>query len=773
MENSHLSSARGEPIEFVTDKASITGNSTGAKAGAWARIAATLAKPVSGESLAFLRIALGLIMLLEAISFFLPSDSSGGRSHLEVYYAGKDVTFNFPYESFSWLPLLPAPWIQGLCILMGIAACAMALGYRYRIASVITFLSWGYLYAVECTRTYWMSYFYLELLALFLMMFMPAAARFSLDARRIGAKGGGVSAIPFWPLVIFRAQLMVTYFYAGFAKLNPDWLFEGVPVRIFLDKPWVIARLKAVLPSFLGTAEQWVHSPVLIHFLGWAGAGFDLVIGFLLIVRRTRPMGMLMILIFHGFNHFILFTDIGWFPLLGATTATIFLEPDWPSRLMKWLSNPHIPAFDRKWFFGGAVAIPVVGAALGWRAVPTPSDPRALPVNLKRITVPFVVAWIAFQTLFPLRHYLIPGDVRFTFEGLSWSWRLKTEVYRCQLGVISLSDPSFQRKGADGGTQFNWDQWPEEKVLYGQVTPSAVDWTKLPELFVVFEPRTGDRILYNPQSASLTDHSEAAANARIAELWTTLYGRKPDLAAATAPLARILEGYERAMRRRGKQFNSAAEVLASFNSVREDNGELANRMPVLRRIDPFAWSARPPKHELFFLIEDRQLLRDPAAMIPRIDPSKWRNPPSVALALTGSSTNASPLLVIHSELGMDEGDILPRFYAAKSFDFPERGVEVRWNVPRDVGISKGMHLSMQPFLLRRYSHRVADAWQEAHGKRPAVHARTSVSLNAHPGQPIVDPEADLASVKASWFTHNPWILDFKEGLTDAKPTPLR
>lgn len=771
MENSYLSSTRDRSDLFVTDEALNSGNPKGMENGLWSRIGTVLSKPVSGESLAFLRIALGLIMVLEAISFFLPSDSSGGRSHLEVYYAGKDVTFNFPYESFSWLPLLPGPWIQGIVILMGVAGFAMALGYRYRIASVLTFLTWGYLYAVECTRTYWMSYFYLELLSLFLMMFMPAASRLSLDARR-GAAGGGM-AIPFWPLVVFRAQLIVTYFYAGYAKLTPDWLFEGVPVRIFLDKPWVIARLKAVLPSFLGTPEQWVHSPALIYFLSWAGAGFDLVIGFLLIARRTRPMGMLMMVMFHSFNHFILFTDIGWFPLLGVTTATIFLEPDWPTRFMRWLSKPHIPAFDRKWFFGGVVTIPLVGAALGWRAKPTPADPRALPIRLARFTVPFVVVWITFQALFPLRHYLIPGDVRFTFEGLSWSWRLKTEVYRCQLGVISLSSPSFLKRNPDGSSQFNWDQWPEEKTLFGQVTPSALDWSKLPELFVIFEPRTGDRILYNPLSSTVSDHSEAAATARIAELWTSLYGRKPELAAPTAPLARILEGYERAMRRRGKQFNSAAEVLSSFNSVREDNGELANRMPVLRRIDPFAWSSRPPKHELFFLVEDRQLLKDPAAPIPRIDASKWKNPPSVAMALTGAPTNASPMLVLHSELGMDEGEYLPRFYVAKSYDFPDRGIEVRWNVPRDVSISKGMHLSMQPFLLRRYSHRVADAWQEAHGQRPAVHARTSVSLNLHPGQPIVDPEADLASVRASWLTHNPWILDFNQDLKDTKPTLLR
>ncbi len=84
---------------------------------------------------------------------------------------------------------------------------------------------------------------------------------------------------------------------------------------------------------------------------------------------------------------------------------------------------------------------------------------------------------------------------------------------------------------------------------------------------------------------------------------------------------------------------------------------------------------------------------------------------------------------------------------------------------KDAGVSKAMHISMQPFLLRRYAHRVADAWEKAHGNRPAVHVRTSVSLNLHEPQPVVDPQADLASVETVWFGHNPWIRDFKPSLS--------
>jgi hypothetical protein len=90
-------------------------------------------------------------------------------------------------------------------------------------------------------------------------------------------------------------------------------------------------------------------------------------------------------------------------------------------------------------------------------------------------------------------------------------------------------------------------------------------------------------------------------------------------------------------------------------------------------------------------------------------------------------------------------------------------VEFRWNLFRDVGPSKGMHISTQPFLLRRYALRVADAWTQEQNRRPEVRARTQLSLNRRPFNPVVDPTADLASVPVRWFGHNPWILDLQPG----------
>ena len=713
------------------------------------------ARAVSAESLAFFRMAVGLVMLLEAISLFLPSESSGGRSHLDVYYAGREVTFHLPYAGFEWLPLLPTPWIQGVGVLLGLGAIGMGLGFRYRASTVLTFLAWGYLYAVESTRTYWMSYYYLELLVLFLMPFMPAAARFSLDASKTVRTG--TVLIPFWPIWLLRAQLVITYFYAGVAKLNTDWMVDAYPIRIFLEKPWVTERLKFLLPyDWAGMIERWVHSSALALGLSWIGAVFDLSIGLLLLVRRTRFLGIVLMGIFHGINHFILFNDIVWFPLLGLTTALIFLEPDWPSRVFRWLCNPRIPTPDWPWLWGGLVAVPGVGAALGWKGQSSaPVGKWAKPFTLSAWTVGGLVVWTVFQGLFPIRHALIPGDVRVTFEGLEWSWRLKAEVYQSTPVEISLRDPVIQpsTSGTEAGS-IDWKAWGGDPVIYHLLESGKCDWATLPEVVVVLDPWTGDRILYNTLSASVTNRSESAAKVRISQLWKQRYGRLPDSVNRSVPLARILEGYERSMRARGYTFRNPQETLDALNTLNGRFGD-GKLIPVLRRMDPFAITATHPSPGAFLVIEDRQLMRPGSSLLPRIDPVLWRE--------DGTSGTAGLMRVFHESLGMGERDLLPRWYVTEPMEADGTRVEFRWNLFRDVGPSKGMHISTQPFLLRRYAQRVADAWASDQGRRPEVRARTQLSLNRRPFNPVVDPTADLASEPVRWFGHNPWVLDLQRG----------
>ncbi len=292
-------------------------------------IRAKLESGVAGHSLGAIRVFFGLIMVLEAVSLFQPSESTAGQIMLDTYYAGGDAGAYFPYPGFSWLPMLPKSVMSGLVVGMGVAGILMAIGWCYRFAAVCVFLIWGYLFAVESTRTYWMSYYYLELLLAFLLIWMPAA-QIRNPFQRSGNEAPEL--IPFWPIALLRAQLVITYFYAGVAKVNPDWLLDAQPMKYFLAQDHV------TLP--FASATAFIKSDAFAYVLSYSGALFDLSIGFLLLWRRTRVMGLIALGIFHGTNHWLLFEDILWFPLLGVATATIFLDPDWPLQVRRWFRKP-------------------------------------------------------------------------------------------------------------------------------------------------------------------------------------------------------------------------------------------------------------------------------------------------------------------------------------------------------------------------------------------------------------------------------------------------
>ena len=165
-------------------------------------------------------------------------------------------------------------------------------------------------------------------------------------------------------------------------------------------------------------------------------------------------------------------TDIEWFPLVGATTVLIFLDPDWPERCLKWVRNPARPA----------------PAPAG----PTWPTPRWILVLCS--------AWLGWQAIMPLRHWLIPGDARITFEGLSFSWRLKAELYQSIHATIVVQDPAVLAT-LNGSTRIDWQQWPDEKVLRREVIPGQIPWVDLAPIVAVADPEFGERILFNPVSA--------------------------------------------------------------------------------------------------------------------------------------------------------------------------------------------------------------------------------------------------------------------------------
>jgi len=163
----------------------------------------------------------------------------------------------------------------------------------------------------------------------------------------------------------------------------------------------------------------------------------------------------------------------------------------------------------------------------------------------------------------------------------------------------------------------------------------------------------------------------------------------------------------------------------------------------------------------FLLIEDVSLVPQPDTEQKQVSRTGWRGGQATIEESDGGDIHIGgpPLIIYARKFNLNTRSLVPQY---SIFDSAFRAGElpyVDWNYSNAVGTSKSMHISTQPFLLRRYARCVAELWESKYGRRPMVHALTQLSLNGRPLQATVDPEVDLASVPIRWFGHNPWILD--------------
>ena len=774
-----------------------------------------LAQSVNGTSLAVFRIAVGVVMALEGYALLVPHDAAiTYGTPLEHYFAGQDIHFHFPYGLFEWLPVLPPTGMYALAGLLIVAGVTMAIGFCYRLSAGIVFGIWAYLFVIESTRSYWQSHYYLELLVTFLLVWMPAANRWSVDSllRRQGLhKVGGTAAsssmaVPFWSIFLLRGQLVIAYFYAGVAKLNADWLLDAAPVRWFIAEPNVLKPYEPYLTEqHFDALVSLVTLPALSYLLCYTGAVFDLAIGFLMLWPRGRLLGMVLMLVFHATNHMLIFDDIGWFPFVGMGTATIFLNADWPERFWDWLKKPQLSRPHWRWAVVGAIAVPVVGVLLGWTTERSSKNVEMTDAEkkLSRSVLVFVVLWLVTQTFLPLRQHLIDSDARFTYEGLSFSWRLKADTRHAISHSLTIQDDQVVASASPGGrTQINWSAWQGERNIYRRVRASQVNWPRLPEIVVILEPGIGERVIYNPFSGRNVSHNARVSIDRLHGIWQRIYGRKPtvlepqsrvDIAKQlletmretrdTTPflnqLRSSLPDLDRLKMGRVTS-DEASTLVREFQLVIARLAQISPETvrPILRKTFPFLLQGEQYRNAPFRIIDDKELLSCDNHGYSKLARARWvHSSESIEPGSTTPYPSPQPLHVYYAGVGAEAKHLLPLAYVADVHLRPRVKPNIHWNSLRDLTPSQVMHTSAQAFYLRRYARRIAEHWEAESGRRPKVLARTSVSYNRRKYQPLVDPKADLASVPAKWFSHNEWILDMeavripRASLSGERPDP--
>ncbi|RRQ49090.1 HTTM domain-containing protein [Maribacter algicola] len=332
--------------------------------------------PVEAAPLAVFRIFFGFMMLFSILRFW----AYGWIDKLYI-----QPRFFFSYYGFEWVKPI-GNFTYLLFAICGLSAFLVALGYRYRISIVLFFLSFTYIELMDKT-TYLNHYYFISILS-FLMIFLPAEAYFSLDARNNKEKA--YQFIPAWTINSIKLLLGIVYFYAGVAKLNSDWLFRAMPLKIWLPSKFDIPFIGDLL------GQEWVQ-----YAFSWTGALYDLAIPFLLLVKKTRPYAFVLVIIFHVLTR-VLF-PIGMFPYIMIVSALIFFNSNVHQRILNGVGK----VFKiQKGYFRNNRTFNYVSSAR------------------KKLFLGMIAIFFIIQLTFPFRYLLYPGELFWTEEGYRFSWRV-------------------------------------------------------------------------------------------------------------------------------------------------------------------------------------------------------------------------------------------------------------------------------------------------------------------------------------------------------------
>lgn len=330
-----------------------------------------LFSPKKYYTLVFFRVVFGIITLVSTLRFLLKGWVN------ELYL---QPSFHFKYDGFKWIHVLDSTEIYVLFGLMIVCSLLITIGFLYRFAIVFFFLLFTYFELIDLTN-YLNHYYFVSLMTL-ILVFLPANCNFSLDAKFKLVKRR--EFVPAWTIGIIIFQLSIVYFYAGFAKLNYDWLIDANPLKI-----WLAPHTNFPIIG------KFMDEPITAYLFSWGGAIFDLSIPFLLLFKKTRLIGYALVVIFHSVTSMLF--PIGVFPFVMIACTLVFFSQDFHKKIIGYFSDTE-----------NQTAIKEV----------------SIKKKNKSVVFLFLSVFVIFQLLFPLRYLLYNNDLFYTEQGYRFSWRV-------------------------------------------------------------------------------------------------------------------------------------------------------------------------------------------------------------------------------------------------------------------------------------------------------------------------------------------------------------
>ncbi len=336
----------------------------------------------------------------------------------DIYATYLSSSFLVPYPGLDMIVLPSGIGLYLLFLGLFLASILFTIGYWFRPASWLLFLGYTYLFLGHFLIYHDHRYLILLLLG-FSCVTAPHAA-LSIHA----SKQNTSCTIPFWMLLLFRFQFLVMYLHTGHAKLfHRDWRL-GLPIK----EP--IAKLAQ--SPLLGDIFSL---PLMPSFIAYISLLFDLSIGLLLCLNKTRSWAILAVIFYSLINIALIIsgtlnTRLGIFPYLGIASCLLFMDPKTPTKWFSWISG-HLKKHLKH----------------SEGAYPTHFRP------LKPAAILLVVLFFGLQLVMPFRHHLYHGHVSQNEHGALFSW-LDFFIHKYSeitVSYVDRKDPSTPIKTLDLG----------------------------------------------------------------------------------------------------------------------------------------------------------------------------------------------------------------------------------------------------------------------------------------------------------------------------------
>ncbi|MEM9544605.1 MAG: HTTM domain-containing protein [Bacteroidota bacterium] len=331
-----------------------------------------LFKRVSIAPLVIFRICFGFLLLY-----------SNYRTYEEGWIKELYIDPIFHFGFVSWLNPLSGNGMYVIFGLLGLCSICIILGLFYRFSTASYFVLFTYVELLD--KTYYLNHYYLVSLLVFWMIWVPAHHWHSIDSKLFPKIKSATCNN--WHILIFKFQLSIVYFFAGLAKVNPDWLFRAQPMATWLPGKY---QLPLIGP--------FMNLKGIAFLFSWLGCIYDLTIWIFLWIRKTRVLAYVAVLVFHILTG-ILFPRIGMFPYIMITSTLIFFSDNFHGRILRFIggrlpddaienSNPTISYF--------------------WQSV------------ISKL----LILYLAIQLLLPMRYLVYGGNLFWHEKGYRFSWRV-------------------------------------------------------------------------------------------------------------------------------------------------------------------------------------------------------------------------------------------------------------------------------------------------------------------------------------------------------------